>query len=161
MQFLLQQSGRLAHTSTYSEMQSLVQLVYISTIVGETFDKIENFVSDAKARNYLTGISGLILISNTHYIHYIEGGRHAVSAKFLEMSRKTHHKDLVLVRFNEINKREFPEVLATYSNVNDFDDTEFNTLFTDKTLNPDEITSTKILTLLRRVALNHRAMDSV
>lgn len=132
----------------------LVQLIYISTIVGVTFDQMEGLRETARLRNIADGICGLLLITDNNYIHYIEGERSAVIAKYEEVSHYSLHKQCTLLRFIEIPKREFPDFVSTYVKLSDIAKEDLAKL--DK-IDPSTITSATALSYIRRMVAHHRA----
>jgi tRNA U34 5-carboxymethylaminomethyl modifying enzyme MnmG/GidA len=133
----------------------LVQLIYISTIVGITIDQIENYIDRARIRNLATGLAGIVMITDKNYIHYIEGERCDVSDKYNEMISFNHlHTKCTILRFNEISKREFPDFVAEYAKLSDISKEELSKL---PAAEPAVITAASAMSYIRRVAAHHRA----
>ena len=133
----------------------LVQLVYISTIVGITIDLIENYIDAARLRNLRSGLAGIVLITDKYYIHYIEGERADVSDKYSEMVSFSHlHTKCTILRFNEIAKREFPDFLAEYATLSDVAKNDLSKMCP---IDSETMTSAKAMALIRLVAAHHRA----
>jgi hypothetical protein len=132
----------------------LVQLIYISTIVGITIDQIENYIDRARIRNLASGLAGIVMITDRNYIHYIEGERGDVSDKYNEMVSFNHlHTKCTILRFNEIAKREFPDFIAEYGKLSDISKEELAKLCPP---DPFTITAATAMTFIRRVAAHHR-----
>ena len=131
----------------------LVQLIYISTIVGVTIDQIENYIDSARIRNLGAGLAGLLLIADKHYIHYIEGERTEVSSKYYDVSTSAHQSKCIILKFSEITKREFPDFIAEYAKLSDMAKSELSKL---GPLDPEKITSATAMAYIRRVAAHHR-----
>ena len=133
----------------------LVQLIYISTIVGVTIDLIENYIDGARLRNLRTGLAGILMITDKYYIHYIEGERADVSDKYNEMVSFSHlHMKCTILRFNEIAKREFPDFSAEYTKLSDIAKNEMDRV---APIDPLTMTSAKAMSIIRRAAAHHRA----
>ena len=132
----------------------LAQLIYISTIVGKTFDQMEDLREVARLRNIADNICGLLLITDNYYIHYIEGDRSAVNSKYREVSHYPLHTQCTILRFVEIPKREFPDLISTYVKLSDMAKEELSKL--DK-IDPETIASATALSYIRRMVAHHRA----
>ena len=135
----------------------VVQLIYISTPVGTTIDKIDNFMMGASERNIIKNITSIILVTPMHYIHCIEGDRHEVSKLYNKLVNDPRHTDCTILRLNEMPHREFSEFSAEISNLTEFDTDSINTVCLAGHINPCTITSSHAMTLLRRVAAHKRA----
>ena len=135
----------------------IVQLIYISYSIGTTIDKIENFTEGARERNIKQGITSIMLITDSCYIHCIEGERDVVSNLFVKITKDPRHRGATILRFNEMPKREFGDFNAVISKLSDFDTPECNTVCPLMNMDPSTITSAKAMNLLRRVAAHHRA----
>lgn len=133
----------------------LVQLIYISTIVGITIDLIENYIDSARLRNLRSGLAGIVLITDRYYIHYIEGERADVGDKYNEMVSFSHlHTKCTILRFNEIAKREFPDFSAEYAMLSDVAKSDISRVCP---IDPETMTSARAMSLIRRTAAHYRA----
>jgi hypothetical protein len=99
-----------------------------------------------------------MLITESCYIHCIEGERDIVSSLFLKIAQDPRHSDATILRFNETQKREFNDFSAAISRLSDFNiSNDYNTVHPTMHIDITSITSAKAMTLLRRVAAHHRA----
>lgn len=135
----------------------IVQLIYISTIVGTPITQIENFVEEARVRNAARDITSLMLVTEKCYIHCIEGSRKVVSDLYNTISQDPRHEHCTILRLNEMSRREFSDFSAEISLLSDFGADEVNTICDPRTIDTFTITSAAAMSLLRRVAAHHRA----
>jgi len=135
----------------------IVQLIYISAIVGTGIDNIENFAKEMRERNSSRDITSVVLITDKCYIHCIEGSRLVVSELFHKISSDPRHCRCTVLRLNEMAKREFSDFASEISRLSDFGIDEVNTICDPRTIDPFTITSSAAMSLLRRVAAHRRA----
>lgn len=135
----------------------IVQLIYISVSHGITVDKIENFFESARQRNAEIDLASILLITDTCYIHCLEGSRADVSKKYNKISQDARHSGCTILRFNDIAHREFSDFNAEFVRLSEFDNIEIDTICPDGTIDPHSITPLMAVTLIRRVAAHIRA----
>ena len=136
----------------------IVQLIYISHSIGDAIDTDEKFLEGVRARNAARGITSIMLVTESCYIHCIEGERDIVSSLFLKISQDPRHKNATILRFNEIKNREFSDFSAAISRLSKFNlNDSYNTVCPSMQIDITSITSAKAMTLLRRVAAHYRA----
>jgi hypothetical protein len=135
----------------------IVQLIYISTIVGTPISQIPNFVESARERNKIRDITSLMLVTEKCYIHCIEGSRLVVSDLYNKISNDPRHSQCTILRLNEMSRREFSNFSAEISVLSEFGEAEVNTICDPRTIDPFTITSSAAMSLLRRVAAHHHA----
>ena len=135
----------------------IVQLIYISYSVGDTIDQDFHFIEGVRERNTRRGITSIMLITESCYIHCIEGERNEVSNLFVKIAQDTRHHGATILRFSEMPKREFGDFSGAISRLSDFDTAEYNTVCPSMQIDPTSITSAKAMNLLRRVAAHYRA----
>ena len=139
----------------------LVQLVYISTCVGNQIDMDPEMFNAARARNIDRGIASVVLSNNIYYIHSIEGERDAVNKLYSTILRDTKHKNCIILRYLEISKKDFEDFSVAFARLSDFDTTDGNTVGSTITIDPETITSSIAMSLLRRVAAHHYAHEGI
>jgi len=85
----------------------LVRLLYCSRAVDTSEDMIESILSQARAHNPVSGITGILCYGGGIFLQAIEGGRSPVSDLFGTIQKDARHKDVELLHFEEITERRF------------------------------------------------------
>ena len=87
----------------------LVRLVYVSTSINEVdSDTLQSILSTAQTNNDAHDLTGLLVFDDKYFVQLIEGGRSAVSQLLGNLYRDTRHKDLVVLGFDVVHQRQFP-----------------------------------------------------
>ena len=87
----------------------LVRLVYVSTSINEVdSDTLQSILSTAQTNNDAHDLTGLLVFDDKYFVQLIEGGRSAVSQLLGNLYRDTRHKDLVVLGFDVVHQRPFP-----------------------------------------------------
>lgn len=136
----------------------VVQLIYISSIIGIDVIGDDKFMEGVRARNASRGITSVMLVTDSCYVHCIEGERDVVSSLFIKIAQDPRHTNQTILRFSEVQKREFGDFFAAISKLSEFNvSNNYNTVCPAMQVDPLSITSAKAMSLLRRVAAHHRA----
>ena len=134
----------------------LVQLIYISNPVGPLVHEITDFIENAKSQHKLLNVTGLLLVTDTHYIHCIEGDRSIINKLYIKISNTLCHSNCTIVRYNEIAKREFGDLTLMVSKL---PISHASATLSDLDISIEDINAAKVMALLRRTAAYHRTLD--
>jgi hypothetical protein len=85
----------------------LVRLLYASRAVDASPEAIESILSQSRQHNPASGITGILCYGGGIFLQAIEGGREAVSDLFGHIQRDPHHREVVLLHYEEIMERRF------------------------------------------------------
>jgi Sensors of blue-light using FAD len=85
----------------------LVRLLYASRAVDSSPQAIEDILTQSRHYNPTCGITGILCYGGGIFLQAIEGGRMAVSELYGHIQRDPRHKDVVLLRYEEISERRF------------------------------------------------------
>ena len=86
----------------------LVRLLYASRLVdAESKTATESILSQSKAHNPTSGITGILCYGGGIFLQALEGGRSAVSELYGHIQKDSRHKDVVLLHYEEIMERRF------------------------------------------------------
>ena len=87
-----------------------VQVLYVSRAVGpQTSTVTASILSTAQARNRDSGISGVLCQGQGLYLQVLEGERSAVNRLYAQILTDRRHKDIEMLRFEEITQRRFAD----------------------------------------------------
>ncbi len=85
----------------------LVRLLYASRAVDTRPEAIESILQQSRHHNPCIGITGVLCYGGGIFLQAIEGGRMAVSDLYGHIQRDVRHKDVVLLKYEEISERRF------------------------------------------------------
>lgn len=88
----------------------LVRLIYVSEPVGPVSkDSLGAIHHTARLANSLRDLTGMLVFDHQHYLQAIEGPRETVSQLLSNIMADKRHTHVVVISFQEISKRQFPE----------------------------------------------------
>jgi Sensors of blue-light using FAD len=86
----------------------LVRLMYASRAVDTASEaEMALILQQSKKNNPGVGVTGVLCFSAGIFLQVLEGGRNAVSALYNKIAADPRHKDVVLLRYEEIDERSF------------------------------------------------------
>ena len=86
----------------------LVRLMYASRAVAPVSEaELALILKQSKKNNPGVGVTGVLCLSTNIFLQVLEGGRNAVSALYNKIAADPRHKDVVLLRYEEIDERSF------------------------------------------------------
>lgn len=85
----------------------LVRLLYVSRAVDPSPAALEAILTQSRQYNPTHGITGILCYGGDVFLQALEGGRMAVNELYTHIQRDPRHKDVVLLRYEEITERRF------------------------------------------------------
>jgi hypothetical protein len=85
----------------------LVRLLYASRAADPTSTATDTILSQSRAHNPASGITGILCYGGGIFLQALEGGRNQISDLYGHIQRDTRHKDVVLLHYEEITERRF------------------------------------------------------
>ena len=85
----------------------LVRLLFASRAAEPAAATIASICQHSQPRNAERGITGVLVCGDGVFMQAIEGGRAAVNSFYGEILRDARHRDVVLLRYEEITERRF------------------------------------------------------
>jgi len=86
----------------------LVRLLYASRAVEPHNTQVTDAIlAQSRTHNPACGITGILCYGDGIFLQALEGGRNAVNELYAHILRDTRHKDVVLLRYEEISERNF------------------------------------------------------
>jgi hypothetical protein len=97
---------------------SLVRLAYISTWLLADDPNERRQVADilltSRRNNDESEVTGVLLATDHNFSQVLEGERQAVEATYERIARDPRHKDIVLILYESIEVRRFPDWAMAY-----------------------------------------------
>jgi hypothetical protein len=86
----------------------LVRLLYASKAVDDVSqESLLSILSQSKAHNPASGITGVLCSSGRIFLQLLEGGRMQVNALYNHIAADPRHTDVVILSYEEISERKF------------------------------------------------------
>jgi hypothetical protein len=86
----------------------LVRLLYASRAVDQVSqEELLKILSQSKANNSGSGITGVLCSSGPIFLQCLEGGRMQVNALYNQITADPRHSDVVILSYEEISERRF------------------------------------------------------
>lgn len=86
----------------------LVRLLYASKAADNVSqEELLKILSQSKANNPESGITGVLCSSGRIFLQVLEGGRMQVNALYNHIAADTRHEDVVILSYEEISERKF------------------------------------------------------
>jgi hypothetical protein len=86
----------------------LVRLLYASRAVDDVSqEELLEILSQSKARNPGSGITGVLCSSGRVFLQLLEGGRRQVNALYNRIAADPRHGDVTILSYEEISERRF------------------------------------------------------
>jgi hypothetical protein len=86
----------------------LVRLLYASRAADSVAqEELLKILSQSKANNPASGITGVLCASGRIFMQVLEGGRMQVNALYNHIAADARHKDVVILSYEEISERKF------------------------------------------------------
>jgi hypothetical protein len=86
----------------------LVRLLYASRAVDKVSqEELLKILSQSKANNPESGITGVLCSSGPIFLQCLEGGRMQVNALYCQIAADPRHSDVAILLYEEISERKF------------------------------------------------------
>ena len=96
-----------ANTTAAGQLNSLI---YKSRCKGfADWDLVEAILESSSRNNPENGITGILVITETHFLQVLEGEFEPLNATFERIARDTRHDTTQLISFTEIQERQFSD----------------------------------------------------
>ena len=90
--------------------EQLNSLIYKSRCKGlANWDLVESILHSSTRNNPANGITGVLVVTQTHFLQVLEGPFESLNATFEKIARDTRHEGTQLISFTEIKERKFAD----------------------------------------------------
>ncbi len=87
----------------------LSQLIYSSDVVDLGSAGIDGLVNEARAKNEVRLLTGVLVFNKNHFLQCLEGSREAVTQAFCRIVADKRHDHVTLMSVGDIHQRAFPD----------------------------------------------------
>ncbi len=103
-----------------SNRTTLSRIVYrslakINMSAPEGSTQLLNIVRTSQKRNEFSVITSVLLFDKTHCVQILEGDKPAVHETFQRIGTDDRHKDIEIIEWRDINRRDFVSSLALFA----------------------------------------------
>lgn len=86
----------------------LIRLIYASETAATMGPaEVESLLADARRKNHLHDITGLLVFDSRHFLQVLEGGRQAISDLYGRLAQDPRHQRILLLQAEPIGQRSF------------------------------------------------------
>ena len=85
----------------------LYRLVYCSTVRHHQRFEVESILSEARAKNFERGVTGILFFNNSYCLQVLEGRRNTVTDLFVTIACDPRHEQVSLLSVEPLARREF------------------------------------------------------
>ena len=88
-------------------MNSLIYKSHCKSLAN--WDLVESILDSSNRNNPANGITGVLVVTKTHFLQVLEGPFEPLNATFERIARDTRHEGIQLISFTEIRERRFAD----------------------------------------------------
>ncbi|AGX87613.1 BLUF domain-containing protein [Candidatus Symbiobacter mobilis] len=85
----------------------LIQLIYVSDLVGENEAAIPAILESSVRRNGENGITGMLLYSHGNFLQVLEGEQDSVRETYSRICKDPRHHNAILLTEEDVSERHF------------------------------------------------------
>lgn len=86
----------------------LVQLIYVSRLSPECdAESLKKILDASRTNNEKIGVTGILCRDHHYFLQCLEGSRPAVNQLYATIMGDERHRDVVILQYREISRREF------------------------------------------------------
>ncbi|MCM2297085.1 BLUF domain-containing protein [Rhodoferax sp.] len=86
---------------------SLVQLIYVSDLVGDNEAEIAAILKSSVRNNSKNGLTGMLLYSHGNFLQVLEGEKDAVDATYQRICQDARHRNTIVLTEEDVTQRHF------------------------------------------------------
>ena len=130
----------------------LVRLLYASKAVDSVSqEELLKILSQSKANNPESGITGVLCSSGPIFLQCLEGGRMQVNTLYNQIAADPRHGDVVILSYEEISEREFAHWSMGLVNLEQLNPSLLLKYSESATLDPYGVSGTASMALLHEL----------
>ena len=123
------------------------------------FTDLEPVLEASRRNNERLNVTGLLGLTSTHFMHYLEGPRESVSHIFSKLAHDTRHRDVTFYGVGEIEDRLVPEFPLAFVSNKAFSEELCMKLFERKTIIPSLLNQRAAMALFQALSKERSQMQ--
>jgi|GEM_PF-1806267 len=123
------------------------------------FTDLEPVLASSRRNNERFNVTGLLGLTSTHFMHYLEGPRESVSHIFSKIIHDRRHRDVTFYGVGEIEDRLIPEYPLALVGGKAFSEELCTRLFGRKTIIPSLLNQRAAMALFSALAQDRMRME--
>ena len=137
-----------------------IRLAYFSKPADTfRFTDLEPVLASSRRNNERFNVTGLLGLTSTHFMHYLEGPREAVSLIFSRIMHDRRHRDVTLYGVAEIEDRLIPDHPLAFVSGKAFSEELCTRLFGRKSIIPSLLNQRAAMALFTALAQDRLNME--
>ncbi len=132
----------------------LIRLLYASRAIdGNRAAAIDSIMAQSRIHNPERGITGILCYGGDIFLQVLEGGRTEVNALYTQIVRDPRHKDVEILRYEEITERRFSGWTMGHVNIDKVNPSVLLKYSSRPTLDPYSVSGEVSMALLEELIL--------
>lgn len=123
------------------------------------FTDLEPILTVSRQNNERFHVTGLLGLTSTHFMHYLEGPREAVSQVFSRILQDTRHRDVTFYGVGEIEDRLVPDDPLAFVSGKAFSEELCMRLFQRKSIIPSLLNQRAAMALFQALSQDRSQME--
>jgi hypothetical protein len=139
------------------QSNSMHRLVYYSRNLipaDHTKQVIEGILDASRRNNSKAGVTGALIFNSGIFAQVLEGARDAISQTFERIQRDDRHGDVLVLAFEEVTDRIFPQWSMGHIGRNAADIAAFETIATRSGFDSGLLKGEKVLEIMTMIAVD-------
>lgn len=138
----------------------LVRLYYASTAAdGVDMNEFRRILATAQANNVQNDLTGMLVFNSKVFLQALEGSRVAVNALYGRLTGDPRHKNLMLLKYENVKQRDFAEWSMAFAAANAANRALFLKHSTHSVFNPYHMDAESIEALMKELAASSIQMQ--
>jgi hypothetical protein len=140
-------------------VQTMVKMIYASVIAEDCGPQdVNDILQVSRKHNEENGITGILCYDGTYFVQWIEGARDKVNTLYGTILHDQRHRNVVILEYAEIAKREFGSWSMAYVSTANADQKTIFKYCAKGTFNPYSMSPESVRLLLLDLACDHEAI---
>lgn len=125
------------------------------------WDLVKSILNSARKTNTEQGVTGVLFYNRKYFLQALEGSREALNQLYKKILLDPRHKDLVILSYERISKREFPSWSMGIANEKKVNHEVYLQFGMNKEFNPYELENDNALLFLKELQHSATILESV
>lgn len=135
-------------------IMNLVQLIYASRMTEQCGPReLREILDKSREKNQSLGITGVLCYDQSSFLQCLEGARDVVNDLYNVIVADKRHKDIMLIHYSDIHRRDFEMWTMAYLNVEDLSKDIVFKYSIDRTFDPYRMSDKQALGFLTEITM--------
>jgi hypothetical protein len=132
---------------------NMVRLIYVSHLApGCSFEEVQRIAEVSRQRNEENAITGALCYDPRSFLQCLEGPRDAVNELYRHIVADERHKDVTLLEYSDICRRDFEGWSMAYARTDDIEKQILLKYSTGRTFDPFSMSAKQARGFMREIS---------